>query len=47
MRRTAPARVLEAIRIEGDAFADRLRSPEAMEALQAEMMKRPADFSKF
>ncbi len=39
--------VLEAMRIEGDAFADRLRSPEALEALSAFMARRPADFSKF
>lgn len=47
VRRTSRTRVLEAIRIEGEAFVERLRSPEAMEALQAKMMKRPADFSKF
>jgi hypothetical protein len=39
--------VLEAIRVEGEAFAERLRSPEAMEALQAFMARRPADFSRF
>jgi hypothetical protein len=39
--------VLEAIRIEGEAFAERLRAPEAMEALQAFMARRPADFSRF
>lgn len=47
IRRPFRADVLEAMKIEGDAFAERLRSPEAMEALQAKMMKRPADFSKF
>jgi len=47
VRRPSQAQVLEAMRIEGEAFAERLRSPEAMEALQAKMMKRPADFSKF
>ncbi len=39
--------VLEAMKIEGDAFAERLRSPEAMEAFQAFLSKRPADFSRF
>jgi enoyl-CoA hydratase/carnithine racemase len=39
--------VLEAMRIEGEAFAERLRSPEALEAFQAFAMRRPADFSKF
>lgn len=47
VRRASRAAVLEAIRIEGEAFADRLRSPETMEALQAKMMKRHSDFSKF
>jgi len=47
VRRASRPAVLEAMRIEGVAFAERLRSPEAMEALQATMMKRPADFSKF
>lgn len=47
LRRAGRAEVLEAMRIEGEAFAERLRSPETMEALQAKMMKRPADFSKF
>ncbi|MBA3453340.1 MAG: enoyl-CoA hydratase/isomerase family protein [Deltaproteobacteria bacterium] len=47
VRRPSRAHVLEAMRIEGEAFTERLRSPEAMEALQAAMMKRPADFSKF
>ncbi len=47
VRRPLRAQVLETIRIEGEAFAERLRSPEAMEALQAKMMKRAADFSKF
>lgn len=47
MRRLSRPQVLEAIRVEGEAFGERLRSAEAMEALQAKMMKRPADFSKF
>jgi enoyl-CoA hydratase/carnithine racemase len=46
-RRTTRDAVLEAIRVEGEAFAERLRSPEAMEALQAFMARRPADFSRF
>jgi len=46
-RRTTRDAVLEAMRVEGEAFAERLRSPEAMEALQAFMARRPADFSRF
>jgi enoyl-CoA hydratase/carnithine racemase len=46
-RRATRDAVLEAMRIEGEAFAERLRSPEAMEALQAFMARRPADFSRF
>jgi len=46
-RRTTREAVLEAMRVEGDAFAERLRGPEAMEALQAFMARRPADFSRF
>ena len=36
-----------AIRTEGEMFAARLRSPEAMEAFQAFFQKRRPDFSKF
>ena len=36
-----------AIRTEGELFASRLRSPEAMEAFQAFFQKRRPDFSKF
>ena len=45
----APQRelVLQTIRSEGEIFARRLRSPEAMEAFQAFFQKRPPDFSKF
>ncbi len=45
----APARelVLQTIRTEGELFAARLRSPEAMEAFQAFFQKRKPDFSKF
>ena len=47
MRRADRDQVLETMRIEGEAFAARLRSPETMEALQAFMMKRAPDFAKF
>ena len=45
----APQRelVLQTIRSEGEIFARRLRSPEAMEAFQAFFQKRTPDFSKF
>lgn len=46
-RRATREAVLEAIRVEGEAFIERLRSPEAMEALQAVMARRPPDFSRF
>ena len=39
--------VLQTIRTEGELFARRLRSPEAMEAFQAFFQKRKPDFSKF
>ncbi len=46
---TAPQRelILKTIRTEGELFARRLRSPEAMEAFQAFFQKRKPDFSKF
>ncbi len=47
MRRPHREAILDAMRIEGEAFAERLRSPEAMEAFQAFVTRRPADFSKF
>lgn len=45
----APQReqILQVIRSEGEVFARRLRSPEAMEAFQAFFQKRKPDFSKF
>jgi enoyl-CoA hydratase/carnithine racemase len=46
-RRTTREAVLEAMRVEGEAFSERLRAPEALEALQAFMARRPADFSRF
>jgi enoyl-CoA hydratase/carnithine racemase len=39
--------ILKTIRTEGELFAARLRSPEAMEAFQAFFQKRKPDFSKF
>jgi enoyl-CoA hydratase/carnithine racemase len=39
--------ILATIRTEGELFAQRLRSPEAMEAFQAFFQKRKPDFSKF
>jgi enoyl-CoA hydratase/carnithine racemase len=47
LRRASTAEVLETIRIEGELFSARLRSPEAMEAFQAFFQKRKPDFSKF
>jgi enoyl-CoA hydratase/carnithine racemase len=46
---TRPSRkaVIEAMRVEGEAFGERLRSPEAMEAFQAFLTRRPPDFSRF
>lgn len=38
---------LKTIGVEGELFAKRLRSPEAMEAFQAFFQKRKPDFSKF
>jgi enoyl-CoA hydratase/carnithine racemase len=47
VRRVSREAVLETMAIEGAAFADRLRSPEAMEALQAFMARRSPNFSQF
>jgi len=46
-RRATRDAVAEAMRIEGEAFAERLRSPEAMEAFQAFLARRAPDFSRF
>ena len=47
LRRASVDEVLAAIAVEGRLFAERLRSPEAMEAFQAFFQKRKPDFSKF
>ena len=47
MRAPQRALVLEVIQAEGQAFAARLRSPEAMEAFLAFFQKRKPDFSRF
>ena len=47
LRAPQRALVVETIRREGELFAKRLRSPEAMEAFQAFFQKRKPDFSKF
>ncbi len=47
MRGPQHAELLKTIRTEGEIFARRLRSPEAMEAFQAFFQKRKPDFSKF
>jgi enoyl-CoA hydratase/carnithine racemase len=46
-RRATRDAVAEAMRVEGEVFADRLRSPEAMEAFQAFLARRAPDFSRF
>ena len=47
LRAPQQAQMLHVIRAEGEIFARRLRSPEAMEAFQAFFQKRKPDFSKF
>jgi enoyl-CoA hydratase/carnithine racemase len=47
LRRWSAEEVSAAIKVEGELFAQRLRSPEAMEAFQAFFQKRKPDFSKF
>jgi enoyl-CoA hydratase/carnithine racemase len=47
LRASQQQQILETIRTEGEIFARRLRSPEAMEAFQAFFQKRKPDFSKF
>ena len=47
MRAPQMEQTLKTIRSEGEIFATRLKSPEAMEAFQAFFQKRKPDFSKF
>jgi enoyl-CoA hydratase/carnithine racemase len=47
LRKASAAEVLQTIAAESEIFAQRLRSPEAMEAFQAFFQKRRPDFSKF
>jgi enoyl-CoA hydratase/carnithine racemase len=47
MRAPQRAQVQQVMAAEGELFAQRLRSPEAMEAFQAFFQKRKPDFSKF
>ena len=47
MRAPQREQILKTIATEGELFAERLRSPEAMEAFQAFFQKRKPDFSKF
>ena len=47
MRGPQHAQMLEVIRTETEIFAQRLKTPEAMEAFQAFFQKRKPDFSKF
>jgi len=47
MRRARAQSTLETIAVEGELFAQRLRSPEAQEAFSAFFQKRRPDFSKF
>ncbi len=42
-----PLLLRQAIQAEGDLFIQRLRSPEALEALSAFMQRRQPDFSRF
>jgi enoyl-CoA hydratase/carnithine racemase len=46
-RRATRESVLETMAVEAETFSKQLRSPEAMEAFQAFMARRPADFSRF
>ena len=47
IRRATRESVLETMAVEGETFSKQLRSPEAMEAFQAFIARRPADFSRF
>jgi len=46
-RRATRDAVALAMKVEGEVFAERLRSPEAMEAFQAFLNRRAPDFSRF
>ncbi len=47
MKRATAAVVAETMQVEGREFAAHLQSPEAAEAFQAFMQRRPPDFSQF
>ena len=47
MRTPGREELRQAIEAEGDLFIQRLRSPEALEALSAFMQRRQPDFSRF
>jgi enoyl-CoA hydratase/carnithine racemase len=47
MRAGSSAAIAQAMRAEEAIFSERLRSPEALEALQAFIQKRKPDFSRF
>jgi enoyl-CoA hydratase/carnithine racemase len=47
LREPQREQLVHVIRAEGELFAQRLRSPEAMEAFQAFFQKRKPDFSRF
>jgi enoyl-CoA hydratase/carnithine racemase len=47
LRRTWQEAVTEQIRTESEVFIERLRAPEAREAISAFLEKRPPDFSRF
>ncbi len=47
LRASSKDAVLQAMRMEGEIFGQRLRGPEAREAMQAFFEKRKPDFSKF
>jgi enoyl-CoA hydratase/carnithine racemase len=47
MRAGSNAAIVQAMQAEAAIFSQRLRSPEAIEALQAFLQKRKPDFSRF